>query len=447
VSFPQDFLWGAATSAYQVEGATTSGGRGASIWDTFCRVPGAVVGGATGDVACDHYHRWEQDLDLLASLGLRSYRFSISWPRVLPEGRGAPNEAGLAFYHDLCSGLLARGIRPVATLYHWDLPQALEVDGGWLNRDVVDAFADYADLLFDELGPLVEDWVTINEPWVIAFCGYAFGTKAPGRRNWPEALQVSHHALLAHARALERFRDRGSPGRIGLTLDLNPVHALTDDPEDRAAARRLDGFHNRWFLDPVFRGGYPTDMLEEYGRRYGPLEGVQPGDLDAISAPCDFLGVNFYKRVSVRANPDSAFFGLDVVDPAGEVTAMGWEVYPAALHEILRRVREEYTAVPIMVTENGAAYDDLRNGGEVVDDPQRVAYISRHIDEIERAIADGVPVAGYFAWSLLDNFEWEHGYSKRFGLVYVDYTTQERIPKTSALWYRDHIERARNGHH
>ena len=445
MSFPGDFLWGAATSAYQVEGGVQSGGRGVSIWDTFCRVPGAVDGGTTGDVACDHYHRWEEDLDLLQRLGVRAYRFSISWPRVLPDGRGEPNEAGLAFYRDLCAGLRARGIRPVATLYHWDLPQALEDAGGWGSRDWWTRSRTTPTSSSTSSAPLVEDWVTINEPWVVAFCGYAFGTKAPGRRDWPEALRVAHHALLAHARALERFRARGGRGRIGLTLDLNPVHAHSDDPADRDAARRLDGFHNRWFLDPVFRGAYPADMVAEYERRHGPFDAVRPGDLEAIAAPCDFLGVNFYKRVSVRANPESGFFDLDVVDPPGEVTAMGWEVYPTALYDVLRRVRADYTAIPIMITENGAAYDDARNGGDVVEDPRRVAYLSRHIAEIERAIADGVPVAGYFAWSLLDNFEWEHGYSKRFGLVYVDYETQERIPKESALWYRDHIERATNG--
>jgi beta-glucosidase len=442
MSFPREFAWGVATSAYQVEGS--AGGRGLSIWDTFCLVPGAIEDGTSGVVACDHYNRVDEDVRLIASLGADAYRFSIAWPRLFPDGGGRASEDGIDFYRRLCEGLRARGVRPLATLYHWDLPEALQARGGWGSRDTIERFAEYAALAFERLGDLVDDWITCNEPFCIAFLGHALGTKAPGRRDWGEAVRVGHHVLLAHARAVEAYRSAGS-GRIGIALNVTPVVPTSPDPEDVAAAHRLDGFHNRWFLDGVFRRRYPEDMVAELERRYGVVPEVDESELDALADVGDFVGVNFYTRISARANPASALFGADELPATGEATAMGWEIAPEALHAVLLRIDRDYTTLPLLITENGAAFDDVRNGDPVVEDPRRIDYLRRHLAEIARAIGDGVDVRGYFPWSLLDNFEWEQGYSKRFGLVYVDYATLERVPKQSALWYRDFIAGARNG--
>jgi beta-glucosidase len=433
-SFPVGFRFGVAMAAYQIEGAVDEDGRGPSIWDTFCHRPGAVAGGDTGDVACDHYHRWRDDLNLMASLGIESYRFSISWPRVQPDGRGALNRAGVDFYRRLCEGLRERGIEPVATLYHWDLPQARQAVGGWAARDTAERFAEYARLMGEELGDLVDAWITHNEPWVVAFLGYAEGIKAPGIRDWPTALRASHHLLLSHGWALEALSGR----RVGITLNLAPVRS--DDP---GAAARMDGYLNRWFLDPVFRGAYPEDMVEHYERRYGPLDVVRDGDLAAISGPIDYLGVNYYNPQRVRSDLSRQPLELAFVVPPPPTTAMGWEVDPDGLHELLVRVRRDYGDVPIYITENGAAFEDGPVVNGTLEDPRRVEYLHSHLGALARAIADGVDVRRYFAWSMLDNFEWEHGYSKRFGLVYVDYSTQRRVPKRSALWYRDFIGSAR----
>ena len=363
MSFPADFAWGFATSAYQVEGA--AGGRGRSIWDAFCLVPGAIEDGTSGEVACDHYNRLEEDVGLMASLGADAYRFSIAWPRLLPEGSGRVNEDGVAFYRRLCERLREQGIRPVATLYHWDLPQALHERGGWTARDTVERFGEYAQLAFARLGDLVEDWITVNEPFCIAFLGHALGIKAPGHRDWGEAVRVGHHVLLAHARAVEAYRAAGA-GRIGIALNVTPVLPASDATADVEAARRLDGFHNRWFLDAVFRRSYPADIVAELERRHGVAAAVDEAELDALADVGDFVGVNFYTRIWARANPASPLSGADELPATGEVTAMGWEVYPAALYDVLRRVAQDYTSIPIMITENGAAYDDRRNGTEVV---------------------------------------------------------------------------------
>jgi beta-glucosidase len=445
VTFPPDFAWGAATAAFQIEGATTADGRGESIWDRFAHTPGKVRNGDTGDPACDHYHRWEQDLDLIASLGLRAYRFSVSWPRIQPNGRGPANQRGLDFYRGLVEGLRERGIVPLLTLYHWDLPQALEDEGGWASRDVALRFADYAELVFDALGDVVEDWTTHNEPWVTSFLGYALGTKAPGSTDWPRALRASHHTLLSHGLVVSAFRETGRRGRIGITLDLTVARPGRDRDDDRAAARRLEGHHNRWFLDPIFRGAYPADMVEFYEERFGPLDAIQPDDLETIASPIDFLGVNFYRPNLVVARDDGSVLRLAEVPLDAQHTAMGWPVVPEALTELLVGLERDYGGVPLLITENGAAFEDRVDGAEVVEDPSRVAYIESHLAAVERAIASGVDVRGYYVWSLLDNFEWEHGYSQRFGIVYVDFETQRRIPKRSALWYRDRIEAARNG--
>jgi beta-glucosidase len=439
MTFPREFLWGAATAAYQIEGATTADGRGESIWDRFAHTPGKVHDGESGDDACEHYLRWRDDLDLMRSLGLRAYRFSIAWPRIQPDGRGPANRKGIDFYRRLVEGMLERDIRPLATLYHWDLPQALEDEGGWTSRKVVDRFVDYAQIVFDELGDLVHDWITHNEPWVTSFLGYGSGTKAPGIQDWRAAVLASHHALLAHGRAVKAFRAGGRTGRIGITLDLTHVEG---EPE---AARRMDGHHNRWFLDAVLLASYPHDMLDLYAQRVGPLDFIRPGDLAEIAAPIDFLGVNFYSPLRVRERSDDGLLGLEQVRVEGPVTAMGWEVDPDALTKLLVRLKRDYGSLPILITENGAAYDDHLDGADLVDDPPRVEYLRGHLAAVERALEAGVDVRGYFVWSLLDNFEWEHGYSKRFGIVYVDYPTQRRVPKRSALWYRDLIARQTNG--
>jgi beta-glucosidase len=431
--FPDDFLWGAAVSAFQIEGAVDEDGRGESIWDRFSATPGKILNGESGAVACDSYHRYPEDVQLMRELGLTGFRFSIAWPRILPEGRGRPNQAGLDFYDRLVDELLANGIEPYPTLYHWDLPQVLEDSGGWPDRGTVEAFAEYVEAVAARLGDRVSNWITQNEPWVIAWLGYGRGEHAPGRASEADAIAAAHHVLLAHGRAVEVLRREIPGARVGITLDLVPMHSLTESKADLAATREEDGSRNRWFLDPVLRGEYPEDQLA----RFGPL--LPAGwkeDLRLIGAPLDFLGVNYYRRHIVRAAADGAPV---VIEPEeGEITQMGWEVYPDGLHELLVRLHEQYSVPPLYITENGAAFQDVRSNGRV-DDPRRTAYLEGHIDAIARAIDDGVPVAGYFVWSLLDNFEWARGYSQRFGIVYVDFETLERVPKASYDWYRDFI--------
>ena len=431
---------GAATAAYQIEGATRIDGRGESIWDRFAHTPGRIARDENGDVACDHYNRWEADLDLMAALGIETYRFSIAWPRVFPNGDGAVNAAGLSFYRRLAEGLRERDIEPVATLYHWDLPQALQERGGWGERETAERFAEYVAVVAEELGDLIGDWITINEPWVVAFQGHAHGTKAPGVRDWPTALRASHHVLLAHGFAAQMLGPR-----VGITLNLAPVQPESDSEADRLAAERMDGHLNRWFLDPVLRGQYPADMLEIYERRCGPLEWIEDGDLSLIAAPTEFLGVNYYAPMPVRADASAGPLGLIQAPPGPHTTAMGWEVDPDGLYRVLARVREDYGDVPVAITENGAAYHDPPTANGRVDDPERTAYLETHLAALRRAVDEGVRVERYFVWSLLDNFEWEWGYDKRFGIVHVDFETQHRTPKDSALWYRDYIARARNG--
>ena len=440
MSFPNEFVWGAATAAYQIEGATEADGRGESIWDRFSHTPGRVANGDTGDRACEHYYRWREDLDVMSSLGLQGYRFSISWPRIQPDGRGPANQKGIDFYRRLSEGLLERGIAPLATLYHWDLPQALQDKGGWASREVADRFEVYAELVFEGLGDVVQDWVTHNEPWVTSFLGYGYGTKAPGVQDWRAALASAHHVLLSHGKAVAAFRAGRGTGRIGITLDLTHVYG------DAEAALRFDGNRNRWFLDQVLRGGYPADMIDLYEERLGPLEFIQPGDLEEIAAPIDFLGVNFYQPAVVRLDGDQGLIGVEELPPDGPTTAMGWRVAPDALTELLLRLKRDYGDLPLLITENGASFDDPPiDGTGVVEDAQRVDYLRGHIAAVERAVGAGVDVRGYYVWSLLDNFEWEHGYSSRFGIVGVDFESQRRTPKRSALWYRDLITEHRNG--
>jgi len=433
-SFPTDFVWGAATSAYQVEGAVSEGGRGESIWDRFAAAPHAITNSDTGGVACDSYHRYGEDIRLLRELGLDAFRFSIAWPRILPNGRGPVNPAGLDFYDRLVDELLASDIDPYVTLYHWDLPQALEDRGGWPVRETVEAFTDYADVVASRLGDRVRNWITQNEPWVVSWLGYGLGVHAPGRANKRDALAAAHHVLLAHGRAAEVLRREAPGANVGVTIDLVPMYPLTDAAADIDAARRSDGFRNRWFLDPVLGRGYPQDMLEQYA---SILPTIEDGDMQAIAAPLDFLGVNYYTRNVVCAGA-SATAPTHVETPGAEHTEMGWEIYPHGLTDLLVRLRREYELPDLYITENGAAFADSRQNGSVPD-PQRVSYLERHLEALGDAIGQGVPVRGYFVWSLLDNFEWAFGFSKRFGIVYVDFDTLERVPKTSYTWYRDLI--------
>jgi beta-glucosidase len=434
-AFPPDFVWGVATAAYQVEGAVADDGRGESIWDRFCATPGKVRNGNDGSVACDFYHRYPADLELLGELGVDAFRFSIAWPRILPEGSGRVNEAGLDFYDRLVDALLEHGLVPYPTLYHWDMPQALQDGGGWASRETAGAFADYAEHVVGRLGDRVRRWVTHNEPWVIAWLGYGWGVHAPGISDRRQALAAGHHVLLSHALAADLIRSSAPDAEVGIVLDLYRICPASDSPADQAAALHVDGLHNRWFLDPLFRGEYPADLLEHFGADAPPVE---DGDLEQISAPLDFLGVNNYTRQIVQADPAGGP-PLRVYAENAPHTAMGWEVYPAGLRHVLVRLRDEYAPRAIYVMENGAAFDDVREHDGSVRDPERQAYLANYIDAVGQAVEEGVPVKGYFVWSLLDNFEWAEGYGKRFGLVYVDYPTLERIPKASFYSYRDLI--------
>jgi beta-glucosidase len=440
--FPPGFLFGAATAAYQIEGAADEDGRGPSIWDTFSRVPGAVTHGDTGATACDHYHRVEADLDLAAHLGLTAYRFSIAWPRIIPDGTGPVNQKGLDFYRRLVDGLHARNIEPVATLYHWDLPQPLQDAGGWANRDTVGYFCDYARAVVDCLGDAVQLWATVNEPFCSAMIGHLQGRHAPGIVDLASALTSAHHLLLAHGQAVGIIRERAPGARAGIPQLLSDITAASDSDADRAAARRLDGYENRWFLDPVLRGTYPADMLAWYSRQV-PIDFIRDGDMQVIATPTDFMGVNYYETKTVAHDYREPFHQARVLPSAGPVTAGGLDVRPAGFGRILRRV-SEYTKLPLYITESGAAFHDYVDPEGGIDDLERVAYLDDHFAETLRAINKGADVRGYFIWSLLDNFEWADGYSRRFGLVFVDFGTQARIPKTSARWYQQLIAEQRS---
>ena len=432
-SLPQDFVWGAATASYQIEGATRADGRGESVWDRFSATPGNIRSGDTGEVACDFYHRFRDDIRLMRELGIGAFRFSIAWPRILPAGRGRVNEAGLDFYDRLVDELLANDIEPFPTLFHWDTPQALEDDGGWPARSTATAFVEYTEAVVGRLGDRVRYWMTHNEPWVYAWIGHSWGKHAPGRTNEADAIAAAHHLLLSHGWAAETIRRSCPDAQVGIALNLAHTYPASNSPEDEAAAWEVDGAGNRWFLDPIFRGSYPADLLER-NEQVAPY--VLEGDMEAIAAPIDFLGVNFYFRFVVTAADD----GPKLINPPGAPqTDMGWEVYPEGLRRLLERLTEDYAPPAIYVTENGAAFGDVRVHDGGVHDPERTDYLRTHIGAVEDAIHEGAPVRGYFVWSLLDNFEWAEGYSKRFGIVYVDYPTLERVPKDSFYWYRDFI--------
>ncbi len=436
--FPRGFLWGAATAAYQVEGAVREDGRGETIWDRFCRVPGAIHAGDTGDTACDHYHRWRDDVENMRDLRLSAYRFSTAWARVFPQGRGKPNRAGLDFYESLVDALLASGIQPALTLYHWDLPQSLQDAGGWTSRDTAAWFAEYAACLYTHLGDRVKIWMTLNEPWVAAFAGHAHGVHAPGLKDFGTAVQAGHELLRAHAMAVGAFRDLGAhDARIGIALDLHSVYPWSDGQADREAAWRCDGHVNRWFLDPVLKGSYPADMLALYGEHHVAPR-AHEGDLEGFAAhPVDFLGVNYYFPNRVYASDAGGILGYEngrIEDR--QHTEMDWEVYPGGLEDLLLRLKADYGDPALYITENGAAFKDRHVEKGQVQDDDRIAYLDGHLRAARRAIERGVKLQGYFLWSLLDNFEWSFGYHRRFGITHVDFATQERTWKKSAGWYQ-----------
>jgi beta-glucosidase len=450
LAFPSGFLLGAATAAYQVEGAVAADGRGRSIWDTFAHTPGKVLNDHTGDVAVEHYRRFRDDVALMADLGLGAYRFSVSWPRVQPDGRGAVNQAGLDFYRRLVDALLEAAIEPWLTLYHWDLPQALEDTGGWPARDTAFRFAEFAAAVHDAVGDRVRYWTTVNEPWCAAFLGYASGEHAPGRREPAAAVRAAHHLLLAHGLATLALRAQDASSQVGIGLNLYAVSPASGEQADLDAARRIDGLQNRFFLDAVLHGRYPSDVLEDL-RAVAGEDLVRDGDLATIATPLDMLGVNYYSRFTVSGRPagrasaaaaptdsGSPWVGSEhvgFVDSGLPVTGMGWEIDDSGLLEVLVRLAREYPPIPLAVTENGAAFHDEIAADGGVHDPERLAYLQAHMGACRQAIAAGVPLHGFFAWSLMDNFEWAWGYTKRFGLVYIDFDTQERIIKDSGRWF------------
>lgn len=440
VRFPENFIWGAATASYQIEGAYNEDGKGESIWDRFCRTPGKVQDGDRGDVACDFYHRYRDDIKLMKEISLNAYRFSIAWSRIFPQGKGQLNQDGLDFYERVVDELLDSGIEPFVTLYHWDLPQALQEKGGWANRDTIGYFKDYAEEVSRKLGDRVRFWITHNEPWVVSFLGHHSGIHAPGTKNLSTALKVSHHLLLSHGETVAVIRDNGDEKtQVGIALNLSPVYPASESEGDKKAAKRYDGYLNRWFLEPIFKGSYPEDMLALYGDK---APEIQAQDLERISAKIDFLGVNYYYRTVVEADKKEAFLGLSQVKPTdAEYTEMDWEIYPPGICQILERVHNDYDAPVIYITENGVAFPDKIDKNGRVNDESRIEYLKGHFLEANRAIEEGVKLSGYFVWSLLDNFEWVYGYSRRFGLVYTDFSNQKRIVKASGWWYKKVIEK------
>jgi beta-glucosidase len=440
--FPADFWWGASTAAYQIEGSVDADGRAPSIWDTFAAVPGRIENGDTARTACDHYLRYRGDVRLMAELGLTAYRFSVAWPRVLPDPDGRPDQRGLDFYDRLVDELLAAGIRPTATLYHWDLPQAIEDRGGWAVRETASRFSEYAVTVANRLGDRVAMWNTLNEPWCSAFLGYGAGVHAPGRTSYADALAATHHLLLAHGRAAEILRAHCPSAQVSIALNAGTVRPASGSAADQDAARMIDGMLNRIFFDPLLRGAYPADVIDDTAW-VSDWSFVRDGDLAEISQPLDAIGVNYYQPDLVAAGPGPSLpyptrGRVSWTPLEGPVTGMGWAVDPSGLHEMLVRITRDYGSIPLYVTENGAAFDDSVTSGRV-HDPARIEYLKAHFEAAHRALADGVDLRGYFVWSLLDNFEWAFGYGKRFGLIRVDYESQERTPKDSAFWYRDVI--------
>ena len=434
--FPQDFVWGTATASYQVEGAAREDGRGESIWDRFCTIPGNVANGDTGDVACDHYHRFREDISLMRQMGMKGYRFSIAWPRIYPDARGQVNEAGLEFYSRLVDELLKAGITPYVTLYHWDLPQAMQDIGGWANPQMPQYFLTYCHKVMERLGDRVRHWITLNEPFCAAFLGNYEGRQAPGIRDFSTALRVAYHLYVAHGLVVRYFRQSGMKGEIGIALNLMGRVPLSVELEDAAAARRADGYINRWFLDPLIRGTYPQDMVDWYQSMGVVMPPFDPDEMALMAQPLDFMGLNYYNDSFVRHDSQVWPLGFSSATPRlMPVNDRGWPITEEGLYHMLLRMKQEYGIRKIVITENGTAINDVRSADNRVEDPQRVDYLRRHLHQLHRAIQAGVNVTGYMQWSFCDNFEWSFGYSSRFGLVYIDFATQERIVKQSGHWY------------
>lgn len=431
--FPKEFLWGCATSAFQIEGAAHADDRVESIWDRFCAQPGHVRDGSNAEQASDHYHRWAEDLDIAKTLGLNAYRFSIAWPRIFSENSAKPNQNGLDFYSRLIDGQLERGLQPWATLYHWDLPQALQEKGGWNQRDTVYAYLEYVDTVTRHLGDRVKHWITHNEPWCTAMHGHLDGIHAPGLRDLKTALQVSHHVLLSHGLAIPIIRQNAPQAKVGIALSLHPLRAASDSLEDIAATRRHDGLRNRWFLDPLHDRGYPADTWHTCG---DAVPDMQPDDLRHIATLTDFLGINYYFPEVIAHAPEAYPMQTRLVHlPDKERTAFGWEVAPQGMADLLRRVKRDYATAPIYITENGATYEDIVEADGSIKDEKRRDFYIRHLSVLKKLVAEGLDIRGYFAWSLIDNFEWAEGYQRRFGLVHVDFETQKRTIKASGKWY------------
>ena len=440
--FPTEFVWGTSTSSFQIEGAAELDGRTPSIWDRFCQQPGNIRDGSNATLACDHYHRWPEDLDLAKQLGMNAYRFSIAWPRIIPDLSGKPNQLGLDFYSRLLDGMLERGLTPWATLYHWDLPQYLQEQGGWENRATVDAYLHYVDVVTRHLGDRLQHWITHNEPWCTAMHGNWDGMHAPGQKDFRAALQVNHHLMLSHGLAVPLIRANVVDAKVGIALSLHPLRAASESQEDQAAMQRHDGLRNRWFLDPLFGRGYPEDVLAHCADY---LPQIAPADMDVIATPIDFLGVNYYFPETIAAALDNPPLHTIVREVAGrERTAFGWEVAPEGMVELLQRIANDYPAIPIYVTENGSSYEDQLETDGSIQDTARRDYFIRHVQALRQVREQGVDVRGYFAWSLMDNFEWAEGYLRRFGMVYIDFATQRRTVKLSGHWFRAFLHQTKD---
>lgn len=439
IIFPKDFVWGTATASYQIEGAFNEDGKGESIWDRFCHTPGKVENGDTGDTACDHYHLFEEDIKLMKQLGIQSYRYSISWPRIFPNGKGKPNQKGLDFYLRLTDKLLENGIQPAVTLYHWDLPQSLQDAGGWANTDTTDYFTDYSEYVFKNLGDMVNVWITHNEPWCTAFLGHLDGCHAPGIKDLQTALNTAHNLLLSHGKALKRYKEMNLKGKIGIALNLSTKYPVSQSIDDINATKHADGILNRWLLDPVLKGCYPVDIVEHY-KASGIDTSFAKRDLDIISQPMDFLALNYYSVDFIKSEKSQVTSETIAKLENLERTDMNWMVYPEGLYDLLIRLDRDYGKIDLVISENGAAFKDILTEHGQVHDDRRLSYLHTHLSEAYRAIENGVNLKGYYLWSLMDNFEWNFGYSKKFGIVHVDLDTQKRTIKDSGLWYKNVIE-------
>lgn len=438
-TFTKDFIFGASTASYQIEGAWNEDGKGESIWDRFSHIPRKMLDNSTGDVACEHYHRYKDDIKLMKELKLKSYCFSISWPRIFPEGTNQVNIKGLDFYKRLINELVDNGIQPCVTLYHWDLPQKLQDIGGWSNRDVTEYYREYAALMFKEFGDLVNIWITHNEPWTVAFLGHWQGHLAPGITDFSTALLVSYNLLLSHGKTVKTYREMNQNGKIGISLNMSPVYPATQNNEDKIAGKRYDGFLNRWFADPIFKGAFPQDMIEWYADKV-VLPDIRKEDLKVMSTPIDFLGLNYYDPSCIKYHFNKWPLDFDYADMnIDNTTDSGWPIYPEGLYDYLTKLHRDYNGIKIMITENGAYFNDyVTKDGKIIDE-KRLNFIQSHLKQAHRAICEGVNLEGYYVWSLMDNLEWQFGYKPRFGIIYIDYKTQKRIIKKSGCWYREVI--------